>query len=179
MCIEIGTTELVSNINTCKLNHISKVVRVVLLFIRRSTFRFDVYIFHPIVFWCLLILVMSMYFRCRQWHFCVMYISYVLLIYGAVILLWVRTWNIFFSMNGRQSDVEPTSYWRLDFWHVSVGTSVIQSYIEFPGSWHVDFEPPVSCLISGLVSPSPWIKFSSYISIYPPPFQIKVNRLPE
>ena len=55
----MGTTRGVSNINTCKLNHISKVIIVILLFMRRSALRFDVYAYLPIefyvyLFWCFL-----------------------------------------------------------------------------------------------------------------------------
>ena len=49
MCIEMGTTEGVFNSSTWKLNNISKVVRVVLLFKRRSALSFHVYTF----WWCL------------------------------------------------------------------------------------------------------------------------------
>ena len=51
-------------------------MRVVLLFTRRSALRSDVHIF----------LVMSTYFICRLLHLCVMSISCVSLMNGAIIL---------------------------------------------------------------------------------------------
>ena len=100
---------------------------------------------------------MSRYFWCRLLHFCVIYVSYVLLMYGTVILFWVRMWRIFFSNNVIWSDVEPAGSWRLDFWHVSFGTSVRRSDVEPPGFWPSDFGPPVSWPMSVIVSPSLWL----------------------
>ena len=142
----MGTTEGVSNINTWKWNHISKVVRVRLLFIRKSALHFDV--FPPIAFWYLRILVMSTYFWCKLLHFCVMYVLYVLLIYASIVCLWC----IFFSTNTIWSDVEPTGYWWLEFWNISFGTSIRQSEVESMGSCRVYFGPPGSWLVLGLFS---------------------------
>ena len=91
------------------INHISKVMGVVLLFTRRSTLSSGFHIFP----------VMSMYFWCRLLHFCVMYISCVLLMDDVKILFWVHTWHMIFSTRMRWSYVGPTGYWGLDFEHVS------------------------------------------------------------
>ena len=45
MCIEMGITEGLFNMNTCKRNQISKVMRVILLFTRSSALPSGVYIF--------------------------------------------------------------------------------------------------------------------------------------
>ena len=100
---------------------------------------------------------MSMYFRCRLLHFCVTPVLCVLSTNGAIILLWVLIWHIFFSTSVRQSYVELTGYWRLEFWNLSFGTSVRQSDVETPGSWRLDFGTPGSWLMSGLVSTIIWL----------------------
>ena len=128
------------------MKHISKVMGVVFIFTRRSEMCFDVYVF----WWFLRI------FWCRLLNLCVMSISYVLLMDGAVILFYFHTWCIFFSTNVIRLDVEPIGYWRLYFWHVSFSMGVRQSDIETSGSWLFDFGPPGSLLISVLVSPSLW-----------------------
>ena len=122
-------------------------MRVVLIFTRRSTLSSDVYIF----------LVISTYFWFRLLHFFVISVPCVLLMNGTAILLWVRMWCIFFSMSVMRSYVELMGYWRLDFVHVSFGTSFRKSEVNPPGSWWLDFGLPGSWLMLGIFSPIPWL----------------------
>ena len=107
--------------------------------------------------WCLRTSMMSTYLRSRLLNFCVMYVLYVLIMDGAVILLWVCTWRIFFSTNVSQSDAETPDSRRLDFWHVSFGKIVIQSDVNPLCSWRFKFGPPGSWLMLVLVSLSIWL----------------------
>ena len=120
-------------------------MRVVLLFMIGFALCYDVHIF----------LVMSTYFRCRLLRFGVMSFLCILLINGVAILFWVRTWSIFFRTSVRRSYIEPTSYWGLGFGHVSFSMNLIHSDGEPTGSWQLDFGPPGSWLILGIVILSP------------------------
>ena len=88
---------------------------------------------------------------------CVMYVLCVLLINGAVILLLVHMWCVFFSTTVICSDVDTTGSWQIKFGYVYFVTIVRQSDVEPPGSWWLDYAPLFSWLVLGIVSPIPWL----------------------
>ena len=78
----MGMTEGVFNSNTdnrITLEHLWESYPCYWMVYERSALRYDDYIF----------LVMSAYFWCRPLHFWVMYVSYVVLMNGTVIIFWV------------------------------------------------------------------------------------------
>ena len=108
---------------------------------------------------------MSMYLRCILLHLWVMSVLYILIMDGALTLLWFRTWNFLFITNERRSDVEPTGSWWLDFWYVSFGMSVIHSDVEPLDYWWFDFRTLISWLMEGLFSPSLWFISITHIQL--------------